>query len=99
MLMVARMPHEEFNDAQRDGSAGEKLHRILEETKPEAIYFTELDGQRAALMVIDLADQSEVPAYAEPWFLSFNADVEFRIAMTPADLEKAGLDNLAKVWA
>ena len=99
LLMFARIPHEEFNDAQRDGSIGEKLQKILAETTPEAVYFTELDGQRAAMMVIDIADQSEIPSYAEPWFLTFNADVEFRIAMTPADLEKAGLDSLAKMWA
>lgn len=98
MLMVASIPHEDFNDRVRDGSVGEKLQQILAEAKPEAAYFTELDGRRAALMVIDVSDQSEIPSFAEPWFLTFNADVEFRVAMTPADLEKAGLDDLAKVW-
>jgi hypothetical protein len=29
----------------------------------------------------------------EPWYLAFNADVEFRIAMTPEDLKKAGLGD------
>jgi len=31
--------------------------------------------------------------------LTFNANVEFRIAMTPDDLKKAGLDKLGKQWA
>ena len=50
-------------------------------------------------MVVDLKDPSQVPALAEPWFLLFNADVEFHVAMTPEDLGRAGLDALGKKWA
>ena len=38
MLLDVKIPHETFNAAVRDGSAGEKLKRILEATKPEAVY-------------------------------------------------------------
>jgi len=99
MLVQVKIPHKEFNAAVKDGSVGGKLKRILEETKPEAVYFTEHDGQRGALLIVDLADPAQVPSIAEPWFLSFNADVEFRIAMTPEDLGHAGLDALGKKWA
>jgi hypothetical protein len=99
VMMIARIPHEEFNEAVRDGTSGEKMQRILEDAKPEAAYFTEFDGQRTAVMVVDMNDPSEIPAYAEPWFLTFRADVEFHPAMTPADLGRAGLDDLAKKWA
>ncbi len=97
--MQVRIPHEEFNELVREGKAEQKLKSILEETKPEAVYFTEYDGQRGAIMVIDVKDQSNIPAFAEPWFLSFNADVEFHVAMTPEDLGKSGLDLLGKKWA
>jgi hypothetical protein len=99
MLVQVKIPHREFNAAVKDGSVGGKLKRILEETKPEAVYFTEFNGQRGALLIVDLADPAKVPSIAEPWFLSFNADVEFRIAMTPDDLGQAGLDELGKRWA
>jgi hypothetical protein len=99
MLVQVKIPHKEFNAAVKDGSVGGKLKRILEETKPEAVYFTEHDGQRGAFLIVDLADSAQVPSIAEPWFLSFNADVEFRIAMTPEDLGHAGLDALGKKWA
>ena len=82
-----------------DGSAGKKLKRILEETKPEAVYFTEYNGQRGAIMIVDLADPAKIPGFSEPWFLSFNADVEFHVIMTPEDLGRAGLDELGKKWA
>jgi hypothetical protein len=99
MLLQVRIPHKEFNDAVRDGTAGQKLSRILEETRPEAVYFTEYDGQRGAIMIVNLEDPSKVPAFAEPWFLTFNADVEFHAVMTPDDLKRAGLDALGKKWS
>ena len=99
MLLDVKIPHEAFNAAVRDGSAGEKLKRILEATKPEAVYFTERDGQRGAIMIVTLDDPSKIPAFAEPWFLTFNADVQFRVVMTPEDLARAGLDALGKKWA
>ena len=77
----------------------ETIERILAETKPEAVYFTEYDGRRGAIMIVDVADPSKVPALAEPWFLSFNADVTFHIVMSPEDLGRAGLDALGKKWA
>jgi hypothetical protein len=99
MLLHARIPHEEFNAAVRDGSAGGKIKQILDETKAEAVYFTEYDGRRGAIMIININDPSEVPRFAEPWFLSFNADVQFHIAMTPEELGRAGLDKLGKKWS
>lgn len=99
MILQARIPHEEFNAAVRDGSVGGKVKKILDETKAEAVYFTEYDGQRGAIMIININDSSEVPKYAEPWFLLFNADVEFHIAMTPEELGRAGLDKLGEKWS
>lgn len=99
ILLNVKIPHQQFNAAVKDGTAGTKLNRILEAIKPEAAYFTEQDGQRGAVLVVDLPDPSKIPALAEPWFLTFQADVEFRVAMTPDDLKKAGLDELGKRWS
>lgn len=98
MLMKVSIPHEPFNSAVRKGTVGQIMKRILEESKPEAVYFTEQNGTRGAVIIINVNDPSEIPFYAEPWFLNFNADCEFRIAMTPADLERAGLDKIGKKW-
>ena len=99
MLLTVRFPHKQFNAAVKDGTAGDKIRRILEETKPEAVYFTEQNGQRGAIMIVHMDDPSQIPAFAEPWFLTFRADVEFRIAMTPEDLAKAGLEDFGKKWS
>jgi len=99
MLMHVKLPHEPFNAAVRNASAGKTIERILAETKPEAVYFTEYDGRRGAIMIVDVADPSRVPALAEPWFLSFNADVTFHLVMSPEELGRAGLDAIGKQWA
>ena len=98
MLLNVKFPHEPFNSAVRDGSAGAKIGRILDAIKPEAVYFSEQGGLRGAVMVINMADASMIPSVAEPLFLTFNAEVEFRIAMTPEDLQKSGLDTMGKKW-
>jgi hypothetical protein len=99
MLVHVKIPHDEFNEALRDGTAGDKLKDILEDAKPEAVYFTEYDGQRGVVMIVDIKDASEVPKFSEPWFLSFAADVEFHVAMTPEDLGRAGLEALGDKWS
>jgi hypothetical protein len=99
MLLHVKFPHEDFNAAVRDGSVEKKVRQILEQTKAEAVYFTEYDGRRGAIMIINIDDPSEVPKFAEPWFLSFNADVQFHIVMTPEELGRAGLEKLGKKWS
>ena len=99
MLMIVAMPHHKFNAAVKDGSAGAKLGKILEATKPESVHFTSICGKRTAVMVVDLPDASKIPALAEPWFLTFEADVQLYPCMTPEDLKRGGLDVLAKKWS
>jgi hypothetical protein len=99
MLLIARLPHETFNAAVKDGSADRKTQSILEEIQPEAVYFTEMNGRRTAMLIVELENPSKIPALAEPWFLTFNADVEFHVVMTPQDLQAAGLEKLGAKWA
>ena len=63
-------------------------------------------GQRLArhaahvggVIVVNMESASEIPKYAEPWFLNFDAKVDFQPCMTPEDLREAGLDDLGKKW-
>jgi hypothetical protein len=99
MLVIVRLGTETVNAAVRDGTAGSKMNAILDEVKPEAVYFTEINGQRTVMMIVDLPKASGIPALAEPWFLTFNAVVELHPVMSPQDLQEAGLDTLGKKWA
>lgn len=99
MIMNVRIPHEPFNTLLRERKAGETIRRILDDIKPESIYFTEQNGSRGAIAVIDVADSSRIPFFAEPFYMNFNADCEFRIAMSPEDLAQSGLDELGMKWS
>ena len=98
MIMHLDFPVEPFNSYVRDGSVGKKIQGILQDVKPEAAYFSEKDGNRGGILIVDVADPSRIPALAEPFFLVFNASVRFRIAMTPEDLAKSGLETMGKKY-
>jgi hypothetical protein len=99
MIMYVTLPVEPFNAAVRDGSAGAKMKKILDQQKPEAAYFTDKNGQRCGVLIVDLPNVSGIPALAEPWFLTFNAAIEIHPVMLPQDLANAGLEGLGKTWA
>ena len=77
IMMNVKLPHTTFNAAVKDGTADAKLSKILESLKPEAVYFTDVSGKRDAIIILDITDASQIPSLAEPWFLTFQADVIF----------------------
>lgn len=81
------------NKAIMDGSLPKIMQSTMDKIKPEASYFTAIDGCRSCLMVFDLKDPSDIPMIAEPFFLNMNAKVEFSPVMNAEDL-KNGLEKL-----
>ncbi len=97
-LLKISFPLEPFNAHIKDGSADQKMQTILGDVKPEAAYFMEMDGKRTAILIVHIDDVSQIPALAEPWFLWFNADMEFHPVMLGEDLGRANLEALGKKW-
>ena len=77
------------------GTAGEKIGEVLGAIKPEVFYFTDNGVGRGAVMIVDLDTASQVPHVTEPLMLNFDASVHYRIAMSPEELQSAGLDRYA----
>jgi len=98
-IMRVTIPVDRFNQAVRDGTVEKKMTRILDEMKPEGAYFTSTNGHRSGYFIINMDATSEIPRYAEPWFLLFDAMVEFLPVMTPEDLGEGGLGALGKKWS
>jgi len=91
MLLRVSIPIEAGNAAVKAGTLGSTIERILGDLKPEAVYFfADDEGQRCGSVVFDMKDTSQIPAIAEPWFLSFNAKVSLRPVMNLQDLAAAG---------
>jgi hypothetical protein len=98
MMLQVEFPLEPFNTTVRNGTAGQIMKKILDDLKPEAAYFGERDGKRGGILIVDVGKPSDVPRIAEPWFLNFNAEVKFRVVMTPQDLAESNLEALGKKW-
>ena len=56
----------------RPAKLGATIQSILADLKPEAVYFTDNNGQRTEFIFLDMQDAAQIPAIAEPWFLAFN---------------------------
>ncbi len=89
-LFRASWDIEAGNKLARDGTLGATVQSILEELKPEAAYFLVDKGKRTAFLIVNMDDASQLPAVAEPWFLTGNASVEFTPIMLAEDLARAG---------
>lgn len=94
-IVEAGFPLEPFNTYVRKGDAGARIGEVLGSVKPEVVYFTDNGVGRGALLIVDLPDATHIPHVTEPLMLAFDASVHFRIAMSPEDLQSAGLDRYA----
>ncbi|MBD3299018.1 MAG: hypothetical protein GF341_10210 [candidate division Zixibacteria bacterium] len=92
-----RIPVAVGNRLAQEGKLGLKLQAILEEQKPEAVYFSMDQGKRTAFVVLNIDNPSQIPAIAEPWFHAVEAEMDADPAMTPEDLKNAGPDIEAAV--
>ena len=96
MRVMAKIttPTEAGNKAIQDGTMGKLMQAAAERWHPESMYFTTFDGQRTAFMVFDMADPSDMPVFAEPFFEGLDALVELSPVMNTQDLQK-GLSQLS----
>ena len=89
-LMTVKIPTAAGNEAIKNGSLPEIVGKALAALRPEAAYFTSEDGMRTVLIVFDMADSSEIPSAAEPFFMAFDAQISFEPVMN-ADEMRAGV--------
>ncbi len=88
MLLKVQVPVGKGNQALKDGTLQQTFESTLERLKPEAAYFTLMDGKRTALIVFDLAEQSQLPSIGEPLFTNLEAGIDLTPVMTAEDLQK-----------
>jgi hypothetical protein len=91
MFLRVQLEVEASNRAIEDGSLSTIIEGFIKETKPEGVWFTPLDGQRAMVAVFDLTNTAQIARLAEPFFSKLNATFELSPAMDMADLKAAGV--------
>jgi hypothetical protein len=94
-MMKACIPVEAGNEAISSGKFGEIMGSLVENLHPEAVYCVAENGQRAAYVVFDLKEPSQIPVIAEPLFMALNASIVFSPCMTIDDVQ-AGLAQLPR---
>lgn len=99
-LVRVTIPTETTNMLMQSGEFASTIQTILSEIKPEAVYFTEEQGMRTAILIVNMQDASQIPSIAEPFFHAFDASVEFHPVMSQEDLAKAGpaIEQAAKQY-
>jgi Domain of unknown function (DUF3303) len=100
-LVKVNIPVEAGNEAAKAGKLGATIQSIVVDQKPEAVYFTDDNGQRTAFLFLEMQDASQIPEIAEPWLLAFNAAIEIHPVMVPDDLSRAGaaIETIVKKYS
>ncbi len=75
------------NAAIKDGRLMKVMQSTMERLKPEAAYFTTVDGDRGGYIVFDLAHPSDIPSICEPFFTELGAKCVLTPVMTPDDVQ------------
>ncbi|GHA75436.1 hypothetical protein [Streptomyces termitum] len=88
MLMKVQMDTEAANEAIRRGSLPKLMQGAFERIAPEAAYFTVENGCRTGYLFFDLADPSDLPVIAEPFFMELGAKIHYSPVMNREDLAK-----------
>ena len=88
IMVKFAFPVESGNSAIRNGKVEKVFQQIMEDLKPEAAYFFPNGGERGGLIVVNMADSSEIVQAAERLFLGLNASIEMVPVMAAEDLQK-----------
>ena len=95
-MLKVQFPAEAANKAIEDGRLGKVLMATMERLKPEAAYFSTVNGDRGGFIVFDLKNPDDIPGICEPFFSELNAKIELSPCMTAEDVQ-SGLAKLQPV--
>ncbi len=99
-MLSVTFPTAKFNELCRKVEAGPQIQRIIEDTKPEAIYFGKGHaGQRGVVVIVDIPTPADIPRFTEPWYLTFEATVDAIACMTAEDIAKVDYEGVGKRYA
>ncbi len=93
MMLKAVVDTEAGTEALRNGSMLKVIEQMMQQLNPEAAYFVGEDGQRACIVVFDMADPSQMPLISEPLYMGAKARVTIIPCMNLDDVQR-GLSQL-----
>ena len=87
VLMTVGLDTEKANQAIAHHTLEKTMEAAIGSLKPESAYFGALRGKRTAYVVFDLADASDIPSVAEPFFQELGAEIDFTPVMSFGDVQ------------
>jgi hypothetical protein len=91
-MVKCTIPNDIANPLIKSGTLFKQLMKYVNDVRPEQVYLTPSDGQRALYFVLDMPSIDKMALVTEPPWLDWEADLDMTPVMTLADLEKAGPD-------
>ncbi|MFL6057339.1 MAG: hypothetical protein ACJ732_00350, partial [Rubrobacteraceae bacterium] len=91
-MITCRIPVDKGNELVKNGTLGPTIQSIMEDLKPEAAYFVDVEGARGGYIIVDMEEASQIPSLVEPLMIALGATIEVHPVMLPEDLQKAGSD-------
>jgi hypothetical protein len=82
------MPTEFGNKLLQDPNFPKKLEGVISQIKPEAVYFTPIDGERGIYMIVDLPSADMIATISEPLWMMFNCKLDLQPLMEMKDLQQ-----------
>jgi hypothetical protein len=89
VLVRAMIPTVAGNKMVKDPNFLKNLEDYIQKFNCEATYFTDVNGNRTMVFVLDLPSPDMIPDIVEPLFQGYDANVEIHPAMNLDDLKKA----------
>lgn len=89
-LIQATIPTDVGNKlAQESDKLLENAENYINSLNPESVYFTEINGEKAIIMVVNRESAGMIDVVVDSLSLKFSAKVQIRPALTFDDLKKA----------
>jgi len=87
-LLRMHMPTEYGNKMLQDPNFPKKLESLINQIKPEAVYFAPVEGERGIYVIVNLASADMIAGVAEPIWMALNCKLDFTPLMELSDLQK-----------
>jgi len=88
VMLKFTIPVEKGNQAARDGTLVQAIDALIEQTQPEAAYFTLDQGKRAGMIFFEVSDQARLPEFHEALFAKLDAAIETVPVLNQDDLRR-----------
>ena len=87
-LLRLHMPTEHGNKLLQDPNFLKKMEGLLNQIKPEAVYFAPIEGERGIYMVVNIPSADMIAGISEPLWMTLNCKLDLTPLMELSDLQK-----------